>query len=156
MFFIKDTIDTTTTPRWFVVQARLTDDDPVETRNEGTYTVRFFNREHSNSKERQQCNCRYWPEIHLLRQNGMLGQIIPIRPGRADIVLKERPHKYKAYEQDINLCDSALVGPFDFAVPKHYQQEGHRIAFEEWEELKMAAARHNLDVSDIEETVPVH
>ena len=155
MFFIRYTIDTTNTPRWFVVQARLTDDDPEKTRNEGTYTVRFFIREHSNSKTRQQRNCRYWPEIHQLRPNGTLGPIVPIRPGRAETVLKEQPHKYRAYEQHINLCDTALVGPFNFAVPNHYQQEGHRIAFEEWEELKMAAEQHNLDVSDIEEIVPL-
>jgi hypothetical protein len=37
------------------------------------------------------------------------------------------------------LLEDVLVGPFDFAVPSHYQNESHRIAFKEWEDLKSAA-----------------
>lgn len=71
-------------------------------------------------------------------------------------MLKEQhPDKYQVYTQTIDLCENALVGPFDFAVPKHYQREANRIAFEEWEELKTAAQQHNLDISDIEETIPL-
>ena len=84
-----------------------------------------------------------------------MGQITPIRPGRADAVLKEQPTRYRAYEQPINLLEHALVGPFDFAVPRHYQNESNRIAFEEWEELKTAAITHNIDTTDIEEIIPL-
>ena len=156
LFFIKYTIDTTNTPRWYIVQAKLSDDDDETTRNEGQYTVWFYIREHTNSKTRQLRNCRYWPEVHQLRPNGRMGQIIPIRPGRVDTLIKEQPTKYKVFEQTLNLCEAGLVGPFDFAVPKHYQQEANRIAFEEWEELKAAAQQHGLDVSDIEEIIPLH
>ena len=155
MFFIKYIIDTTNVSRWYVVQVMVSDDDGEATRNEGKYTVRFYIREHANSKERQLRNCRYWPEVHQLRPNGMLGPIVPIRPGRVDTILQQQPQKYKAYDQTVNLLDNALVGPFDFAVPKHYQQESNRIAFEEWEDLKTAAAEHDLDVTDIEEIVPL-
>lgn len=70
-------------------------------------------------------------------------------------MLKEHPDKYQVYTQTIDLCENALVGPFDFAIPKHYQQEANRIEFEEWGELKTAAQQHNLDVSIIKETIPL-
>jgi len=155
LFFIKYTIDTTNIPRGYLVQAKLQDDDSTTTRNEGMYTVWFYIREQSNSKTRQQRNCRYWPEVHQVRPNGRLGQITPIRPGKVETTLKEHPDKYQVYTQTIDLCENAMVGPFDFAVPKHYQQESNRIAFEDWEELKTAAKRHNVDVSDIEDTIPL-
>ncbi|KAI2503053.1 hypothetical protein MHU86_11401 [Fragilaria crotonensis] len=69
--------------------------------------------------------------------------------------LRDQPERYKVYEQTIDLCENGLVGPFDFAVPKYYQNEANRIAFEEWEDLKTAAEQHNLDVSDIEEVIPL-
>ena len=155
LFFIKYTADTTNTARWYAVQAKMQDDDTESTRNEGKYTVWFYIREQQNSKSRKVRNCRFWPEIHQLRPNGQLGPIVPVRPGRAEKTLLEQPHKYRVYEQTVNLCENALVGPFDFAVPQHYQNEAHRIAFEEWEELKAAAVQHNIDVSDIEEVVPL-
>ena len=84
LFFIKHIIGTTNTPRWYVVQAQLKDDEDTTTRDEGNYKVRFYIREHANSKTRQLRNCRYWPEIHELRPNGMLGKIAPIRPGKVE------------------------------------------------------------------------
>ena len=119
LFFVKHTIDTTNTPRWYVVQARLHEDDNTTTRDDGEYTVRFYIREHANSKDRQLRNCRYWPEVHKLRQNGMLGEIIPVRPGRVDTLLTEQPEKYSVYEHTVNLCEQGLVGPFEFAHPRH-------------------------------------
>jgi hypothetical protein len=155
LFFIKHTIDSTSTQRWYVVQVKLQDDDTENTRNEGKYNVWFYIREHANSKERQLRNCRYWPEIHKIRPNGMLGEIVPVRPGRVTAILTDQQKKYRVYEKTINLCESALVGPFDFAHPRHYQNESNRIAFEEWEELKSAARHHDLDVSNIEEIIPL-
>lgn len=153
--FIKYTIDTTNTSRWYIVQVQLNDDDEQATRDEGQYRVRFLIREQANSKERQQRNCRYWPEIHELRPNGRLGKIVPIRPGRVETTLNRYPHEYQPYEQVVNLLECMLSGPFDYAVPEHYQNEAHRIAFEDWEDMKTAAARDNLDVTDIEEIVPL-
>ena len=155
LMFIKYTIDTTNTSRWYIVQVQLNDDDEQATRDEGQYRVRFLIREQANSKERQQRNCRYWPEIHELRPNGRLGKIVPIRPGRVETTLNRYPHEYQPYEQVVNLLECMLSGPFDYAVPEHYQNEAHRIAFEDWEDMKTAAARDNLDVTDIEEIVPL-
>jgi hypothetical protein len=141
--------------RWYVVQAKLYDDDTETTRNEGKYTVWFYILEQANSKIRQLRNCRYWPEIHQVKPNGALGPIGPIRPGRAETILEEQANKYRVYQQVINLLDNGLVGPFDFAIPNHYQQEANRIAFEKWEDLKSEAAKHALDVSDIVEVIPL-
>ena len=155
LFFIRHTIDTTNTQRWYVVQVQLQDDDRITTRDEGEYNVRFYIREQANSKERQQRNCRYWPEIHEIKHNGALGKIIPIRPGRVDRILQEQQNRLAAYEQTVNLLDKALVGPFDFAIPRDYQNESNRIEFERWEDLKIAATGHDMDTSDIEDIIPL-
>lgn len=52
-------------------------------------------------------------------------------------MVEEQQEKYIADEQT----------PFDFALPKHCkQQEANRVAFMEWEELKMVAQKHNLAI----------
>ena len=130
LFFIKHIADTTRVPKWYAVQVQL-DDDTTEERDEGTYNVWFLIRELANSKERIQRNCRYYPEVHQLRNDGTMGPIIQIRPGRVTTALAENPTKYRIYEQRINLLEHALAGPFDFAFPRHYQNEANRIAFED-------------------------
>jgi hypothetical protein len=34
------------------------------------------------------------------------------------MMLKEHPDKYQVYTQTIDLCENALVGPFDFGRPQ--------------------------------------
>ena len=87
----------------------------------------------------------------------MLGEKTPIRTGRVDNLLGDQPEEYRVvYDQTVNLCSTRLVGPFDFALPRHYQNEANRrIAFEEWEELKTAAQQHKINVSNIEEVIPL-
>ena len=155
LFFIRHRGDATEQYQWYLVQALLEDSDTTATRNEGEYRVRFMIREHSNSKTRPLRNCRYWPEIHELGSNGTPGPIIMIRPGKVDNVLKNQPHKYQAYEREVNLIQHAIVGPFDFALPREYNQEAHRITFEEWETLKARANQYQVDTSNIERTIPL-
>lgn len=83
-----------------------------------------------------------------------MGKIIPIRPGRADKVINSQPQRYKAYEQPINLAQHAIVGPFDFAIPQHYNQEANRIAFEHWEELKAKGPQYQVVIDDVETIIP--
>jgi hypothetical protein len=51
---------------------------------------------------------------------------------------------------------STIVGPFDFAVPKHYDNKAHRITFEEWEELTAKANNHhNIKAENINQIIPL-
>lgn len=154
LFIIRHHTDDINSFKWFIVQAIPELSDPTEARTEGIYTVRFWIREHCNSKTRTLRNCRYWPEIHERRLNE-LGPIIPIRPGRAKTLLDTRPERYAAYEQPINLVTEAIIGPFDFAIPNQYNNEANRIAFEEWEEFIARAAEYNVDTSDIDTIIPL-
>jgi hypothetical protein len=141
--------------KWFLVQVQPESSDPTEARNEGIHNVRFWIREHSNSKTRTQRNCRYWPEIHERRHKNHPGPIVPIRPGRANTLLQTQPDRYTAYEQPINLITNAIVGPFDFAIPKFYNNEANRIAFEEWEELIRKAPEYHVDTTDVDSIIPL-
>jgi hypothetical protein len=85
----------------------------------------------------------------------MFGKIVQIRPGKVDRILQDQPERYIAYKQTINLTEHALVGPFNFARPRDYQNESNRIEFEQWEDLKIAATTHDMDTSDIEEIIPL-
>ena len=155
LFFIKHKTDSTQVFRWYMVQVKTEHDDTDQDINQGIYNVWFYIREHSNSKTRKQRNCRYWPEVHQRRRDGSLGPIIPIRPGRVDQIIKEHPTRYGVYQQRINLLENTLFGPFEFAVPRHYDNESNRIAYEEWEELKTAAHENGIDTTDIEEIIPL-
>ena len=81
-----------------------------------------------------------------------------IRPGRVNNILQHCSEKYRVYQQTINVWEQALLGPFNFAEPRDYQEhKANRIvAFEEWEELKATAPEHDVDISDIEEIIPLH
>jgi hypothetical protein len=157
MFFIRHRINDTDKHKWFLVQARPEASDPHKAQEEGIYMVRFWIREHQHSETRPQRNCRYWPEIHERNHNGpnIIGPIIPIRPGQVETLLTTRPDRYIAYELPVNLCTHAITGPFDFAVPKFYDQEANRVTFEDWEELKAKAPRHKIDVTDIDNIIPL-
>lgn len=141
--------------KWQIVQVQWEASDKTSARNEGEYQVRFLIRERTNSQTRPLRNCRYWPEIHERNGDGSLGPIRMIRPGKVAKLLAERPERYMAYEQPINLAKHAIVGPFDYATPKYYDHEADRIAFEEWEELIAKAPEYNTCIDNIHTTIPL-
>jgi hypothetical protein len=60
-------------------------------------------------------NCRYWPELHEFKQDGVtMGPMIPTKPSKVDKLLLEQPHKVMWYQDTINLFEHKIVGPFDF------------------------------------------
>jgi hypothetical protein len=78
-----------------------------------------------------------------------------VRPGKVDSLLETQPNKYHAYERDVNLVHHAIVGPFDFALPRDYNQEAHWVPFEDWETPKAGAEQYRVDTSNIERITPL-
>ena len=155
LFFIRHNPDNDTRYKWHLAQARLAADDTTECREQGEYRIRFFIREPSTSSTRTLRNCRYWPEIHRRQPDGTMGQRIPIRPGKADTLLTTSPNHYMPYEIELNLLQHGIVGPFDFAHPRDYNQEANRIAFEHWEELKDKAEQYHINTDNVEQIIPL-
>jgi predicted pyridoxine 5'-phosphate oxidase superfamily flavin-nucleotide-binding protein len=91
------------------------------TQRTGMCTLWFHIREQSKQQEHeQQRNCRYWPdeytEYNPNRQTWTDRH--QFDQEKVEMMLKEHPDKYQVYTQTIDLCENALVGPFDFGRPQ--------------------------------------
>jgi hypothetical protein len=82
----------------------------------GLYNVCWYMRHHTDSKTHLQRNCRFWPEIHEIDQDGYFGKIYPIRPGTVQSQLNKYPSTLGWYNMEINIIEDGLVGPFDFTT----------------------------------------
>ncbi len=110
---------------WYIVQVDDQETNWRQAKDEGIYHVRFFVRALADSRHLKVRNCKYWPELHEFKRDGVtMGPMIPTKPSKVDKLLLERPHKVMWYQDTINLFEHKIVGPFDFAdseqnVPQH-------------------------------------
>jgi len=94
-------------------------------------------------------DCRYWPEIHELRTNRIMGTIIPVRPGRVTKVLDTQSHIYKAFKQNINLISQSLAGPFNAENLREQDNKADRVLTKEGVKLQSTAQRHQINTDNI-------
>lgn len=92
--------------------------DLNEAKTEGYYPVRFLIPHHEDSRKRPLQNCRYWPKVHLIRRNGTMGAITPIRPGRVQKVLDTKGDQYRVFESIVNLKNKPSQDP---SILEHHE-----------------------------------
>ena len=135
---------------WFVVQVDWENTCEDKARNEGIYHLRWMTAHHGDIGKRTRCNCRYWPEIHEIEEDGALGRMRAVSPGKisTDYLAKQN---WAYYAYDMNLATDILVGPFEFA---RLNKEPNRIDKSIWEELLKKEGTEHVDLSSIHRIVP--
>lgn len=143
------------TRKWFVAQVRMKSSEEEADTENGIYTLRFFIRHAKDSATRAQRSCRYWPEVRYLRHDGTMGPIAMVRPAKADGMLRDNARKYVALEEEIDLDQHLLVGPFDFANPREYDNQAHRIPDDCWIDLMHRATDRGINTNDVNQILPL-
>ena len=75
-----------------------------------------------------------------MKSDGSYGEPFPIKPSKVtDEWLDKHSGQYEWFEREENVAEQSLVGPFNFNAD-------NTIPKEVWDELKLQAAKLNLDV----------
>lgn len=144
----------TRTSRWYVAQILMRESEERADVEKGYYIVRLWTRHAKDSQHRTKRSCRYWPEIHYKRPNGTLGAIAMVNPNKTERILQQR-HKYTARDEQFNLDKHLMAGPFDFGIPREYDDQPNRIPDDIWVDTAQQAERRHIHAADINEIVPL-
>jgi hypothetical protein len=132
--------------KWFVVQVDMDETDPYSAQQFGTYHCRWWIPKQDDAKQRNIKDCRFWPEIHELRQ-GIMGDMVMFRPARVNKILNKKNSKWVWYQRPINLMDDLVAGPFDFTPISTTNPEHNRIPITMWNQL--LTHDNKVDTSDL-------
>ena len=77
-----------------------------------------------------------------------------VRPGKTERILQQR-NKYIAMEAQLNLDKHLIVGPFNFAIPKEYDDQPNRVPDDVWIDLSSSAEARNISVTDLNDVEPL-
>ena len=142
------------TKQWYVAQILMKESEERADIEKGYYIVRLWIRHAKDSQTRTQRSCRYWPEIHYRKPDGTLGNIAMVRPSKVERILQQR-NKYTAREEQFNLDKYMMVGPFDFGIPREYDDQASRVPDGVWVDVAYQAAHRQIDATDINEVKPL-
>ena len=79
------------------------------------YWFRWYIRHHEYFTNHSIMDCRFWPEIREINQDGALGKMWPVRPLQVKVFLKK--HQVCVWYQDkISLAYNRLDGMFQFGT----------------------------------------
>ena len=136
---------------WYVVQVDWDETVMKEAKSFGRYHVRWYIRQHEDCKKKVVSKCRFWPEIHEMKTQDVLGAMKPMRPSKCiESVLARRDLFW--YQRKINLFADYIVGPFNFFTDG---KETHHIHPSIWNELRSKADPAEVDVLTIDRKVPL-
>jgi hypothetical protein len=140
---------------WYPVQVDDQETNWRQAKDEGIYYVRFFIRALADSRRLKVRDCKYWPELHEFKCDGVtMGPMIPTKPPKVGKLLLEQPHKVMWYQDTINLFVHKIVGPLDFAdneqnVPQHVFD----VLMEKAPDFKVYVG--DVYVGDVNRTIPL-
>lgn len=141
-------------PTWFVAQVQWRESEEQADIDKGFYQLQFLIRHAIDSQRKTTRSCRYWPEIHRRRPDGTMGDIIMVKPNKAD-KMTQQARKYIARRVELNLDKHLIVGPFNYAIPKEYDNQANRIPDEVWIELIHGAPRRGVPTEDLNQVIPL-
>jgi hypothetical protein len=75
-----------------------------------------------------------------------------VRPEKVDKLLASKPSTRGWYQDDINIAEDKIVGPFDF---EQIDRTPHRIPERHWNSLIKESLHNNIDVTDVNKVTPL-
>ena len=152
LFIIAKTVGDKPRKDWFIVQVDWDETIEDEAKTKGLYHVRWFMRHYIDASRRIVSECRFWPEVHELLPNDVLGAIQVVRPSeRIEQVLMKK--KWVWYQQKMNLFVEHIVGPFNFSI---INREPNRVDPTIWNQLRMKASPTEVDLSNLHQIEPLN
>ena len=79
--------------------------------------------------------CLFWPEIRTNNQDGTLGKMLAVIPGKLHNLLQKN-QTYMWYQDDISLDEHRLIGPLKFETTRRKTLKYPNMIDEKWKELE--------------------
>ena len=137
---------------WFVVQVDWDETIESEAKSQGIYHVRWYVRHYIDANTKPVSQCRFWPEVHELMENDVLGAMRPMRPsGTMDNKLHK--NNWAWYQQKIHLFADHVVGPFDFVT---INNKTHHISSTVWDLFRAQADPLQVDLLNLDRVEPLN
>jgi hypothetical protein len=150
LFIIQMKVEPQPRHNWYVVQVDWENTTETKAKQEGIYHLRWMTPHHLDMKRKIRSQCRYWPEVHEVEDDGSLGRMRPISPAKASVEFLER-NNWAFYAYDMNLFTDRLVGPFDFTT---INKEPHHIHQKVWDELLNMPETNHVNLDTVHQIVP--
>ena len=129
--------------------------DQVTMRDYGVYRCRWYIRHHEDCTKHPITECRFWPEIRKMQQDGTLGNMWLVRSLQVNDFLK----KIKGcvwYQYDIYLAENRIFGKFQFGTTgRNKIKYPDMIDDKQWKELDNEGRKKGINTSDTKEVVPL-
>jgi hypothetical protein len=138
---------------WSLVQVDLDETDQKTAKTNGIYRVKWYTRHQIDSMTIPVKRCRYWPRIHSRKSDGSLGKFQFLRPQKVGQVLKNQPHLYGWYQQNLNLHEETIHGPFNFE--RRHNDIAYTISEHEWTKFRQLALAHQVDTEHLDLILPI-
>ena len=90
LIIIKRQDKPTMRPVWYLVQVDLDETNERRAQKTGEHHVRCCTRHFTDARKRLVRNCRFWPLIREIKPDGNFGDIVFIRPAKADETLAKK------------------------------------------------------------------
>ena len=106
------------------------------------------------------CECRFWPVIQQVHKpsNTWL-KLVPVSPSKVEGALKSKKGALAAWDQDVDMCQHLIHGPFDFVAAPQVSGKSpgrsHTISPLDWDALKRQASSYDVDASDVDQVDPL-
>ena len=137
---------------WFIIQVDWDETVPTEAKLNGIYHVRWYVRCYDDASKKLVSQCRFWPEVHELMENDVLGAMQVVRPSSL-IDRKLQKNKWVWYQQKINLFADHIVGPFDFVT---INNKTHHISQMTWDQFRARADPLQVDLLNLDRVEPLN
>ena len=134
---------------WYIVQVDPDDEDmnTIAAKENGIYHCKWYFKNPEQAHKLRTKDCAFWPLIKELDKSENYKATVPIAPHRVERQM-ERKTNLRWYQKPVNLGEEAVSGPFNF-------KEDHKIPQRNFNELKEKARERDIDVSDVDEVVPL-
>ena len=162
LFFIRYREQNAVEDTYRLVQADPTSSFTTAMHDYGVYRCRFWDKHLKDAETLPTTACRYWPEIRLVSPHGSLTTRTNIPPDSAKAHLRKSHGLQVWREEDINIADARLVGPFNFtllrvpAIPnKRRATTKHNLVDSSiWTKLEAVLDEQGIDRTSIHRIVP--
>lgn len=128
----------------------------------GIYRCKFWDKHLNDAESLPTIDCRLWPEVRHVSPHNTLTTRINVSPHSAKSTVSKSHGLQVWREEDVNIAESRLIGPFNFtlqhvaAIPnkRRATTKYNLIDSTIWAKLETVLAEQGIDRTNIRRIVP--
>ena len=162
LFFVRYREQNATEDIYRLVQADPTLSFRTAMHDYGIYRCKFWDKHLKDAESLPTIDCRFWPEVRHVSPHNTLTTRINVSPHSAKSTVSKSHGLQVWREEDVNIAESRLIGPFNFtlqhvaAIPnkRRATTKYNLIDSTTWAKLETILAEQGIDRTNIRRIVP--